>query len=418
MPIVSGNMYPELKLQMLDSSEFNVLILGELTADHLFFLSKLDVLHNYIGDRIGDGTKINVHALKSDKRNMYEALESVSVHQLEAINAKSIAELIQSTDADVILDTEQLISDKDVIDNDEKYLVVRDLDATEVECETFLVGRNIAWIFKDPMWNTTLFTRYYMRAGLCRDTFYFMGEAADKNGYTQDQVERVRFLTNKIGQIDYCKDIINSYLQKKRRAYRHGNTDQDFNFELNYHLSNYYFLISGGLDIIARVLNDVFSLGITHFGGLGLEKDDLTKALEKDHPDIAKLYGVKKVKEWIEWLKERRNYVAHEGGVHHTQLVEEKAVKMTPEELERKIDEQTDWPLMKTMLTPEQYQAQRDMVANIVRMDDYDEVAADVMLVKTRGNTKVFMPLRNIDHDYKHFQDITRETIEKLRAQP
>lgn len=417
MPIVSGSMYPELKLQMLDSPEFNVLILGELTHDYLFFLSKLDVLHNYIEDRIGDDTKINLYALKSDKRNMLEIHEGVTVHKLESINAESIAELIRSTDADVVLDTEQLISDKDAIDNDVNYLVARDLEAAEAECETFLVGRNIAWIFKDPMWNTTLFTRYYMREGLCRDTFYFMAEAAEKNGYTQDQVERVRFLTNRIGQIDYCKDVINSYLQKKRRAYRHGNTEQDFNFELNYHLSNYYFLISGGLDIIARILNDVFSLGIKHFGGLGLEKNDLTKALEKDHPEIAKLYGVKKVKEWIEWLKERRNYVAHEGGVHHTQLVEEKAVKMTPEELERKIDEQTDWVLMKAMLTPELYQAQRDMVANIVRMDDYDEVAADVMLVKTGGNTKVFMPLRNINHDYDHFQEITRKTLDNLKAE-
>jgi len=416
MPIVSGNMYPELKLQMLDSPEFNVLILGELTADHLFFLSKLDVLHNYIEDRIGDGTKIKVHALKSDKQNMFEAHEGVHVHQLESISTDSFAELIRSKDVDVVLDVKQLISEKEAIDSDQSYLVVRDLEAAEAECETFLIGRNIAWIFKDPMWNTTLSTRYYMRAGLCRDTFYFMGEAADKKGYTQDQVERVRFLTNKIGQVDYCKDVINSYLQKKRRAYRHGNTDQDFNFELNYHLSNYYFLISGGLDIIARILNDVFSLGITHFGGLGLEKDDLTRALEKDHPDIAKLYGVKKVEEWIEWLKERRNYVAHEGGVHHTQLVEEKAVKMTPEELGRKIDEQTDWAFMKTMLTPEQYQGQRDMVANIVRMDDYDEVAADVMVVKTRGKTKVFMPLRNIEYDYNRFRDIARETLERLQA--
>jgi len=415
MPIVAGNMYAELREQMLDPTEFNVLILSELTPDHLFFLSKIDVLHSYIQDRIGDATKIHVHALKAEKPNMFEAHAGVNIHQLESVTLETVVELMRTADIDVVLDTNQLISDKEAIDRDTNFIVVRELETMEAECETFLVGRNIPWTFKDAIWNMNWFARYYMRPGLCRDGFSFMGEAA-KKGYTADQVDRVRFLTNRVGQIDYCKDVINSYLQKKRRAHRHGNDDQDYNFELNYHLSNYYFLISGGLDIIARTLNDVFSLGITGFGGLGLEKDDFTKALAKDHPEIAKLYGVKKVKEWIEWLEERRNYVAHEGGVHHTQLVEEKPVKMTPEELERKIDEQTDWALLKTIVTPEQYQAQRDMVANIVRMDDYVEVAADVMIVKTRGNTKVFMPLRNIEHDYSHFQDITRKTLEKLRA--
>jgi hypothetical protein len=413
-PIVGGNMYPELHKQILDPRVFHALILSELTAEHLFFLSKIEVLHNYIQEKIGDQTRIQIHALKAPKPNKFEAHQGVELHELKSMTPESIAELVHAADIDAILDVKQLITDKKDNEFEQIVSITTGLDALEAECETFLVGRNIPWTFMDAMWNMTWFARYYARPGLCRDCYNFMLRAGDEHQYTSEQVERVRYLTNRIGQIDYCRDVLNSYLQRKRRAKRNGSDRQDYSFELNYHLSNYFFLISGGLDIIARILNDVFSLGIIGFGGLGLEKEDLTEALAIKQPDIAKLYKVKKVKEWIEWLKERRNYIAHEAGVQHTPILKEKELKMTAEEVERKIDLQTDWALLKSMLPQVLYQAQRQMVENIVRMDDFDEVAADAMIVKGRMTDKMFFPLKDIDFDYSHFQDLTKSTLEQL----
>lgn len=413
-PFINGTIYPELPMQMLDPTELNVLILSPLNADYLMFMSQIKVLHNYVQDRIGNGTHIQIHALKDSKPNMFEHL-SVKLHQLDDVKLASINELVQRLDIDLVLDTQSYFSDKDAVDNDSSFKVVRDLDGLTAECEAFLVGRNTPWLFSNATWNMTWLVRYYMRPGLCADAFSFMGEAKQKHGYNDEQVERLRYLTNRIGQIDYCRDMLNAFLQKKRRAFRHGIENQDYNFELNYHLSNYYFLISGGLDILARTLNDVLKLGITGYMGLGLEKKDFIKVLSKSRPDLAKLYTAKKVKEWIEWMKERRNYIAHEAGMYHTPLVQEKEVKMTPEELERKIDEQVGW--MKGDLPADVYQAHRDMVANLVKMEDYEEVLSDVMIVQTNGkNKKLFSPLRNIDYDYDHFQDLTHKTIIKLQT--
>jgi hypothetical protein len=414
-PIVSGNMYPELHKQLLDPTEFNVLILGTLNADFLMFLSQIEVLHNYIADKFGDGTHINIHAIKDDKKNMFELHEAVKVHPLDSLTPEAAFELMNQLDIDVVLDATPRISDKEAAKSDDSYKVVRDLEGLIAECETFLVGRNIPWAFRDAMWNMTWFARYYTQPGLCQDTFSFMSETKSKHGYNDDQVERLRYLVNRIGQVEYCNDVLNSFIQKKRRAHRHKMKNQDYSFELNYHLSNYYFLISGGLDITARLLNDVFNLGITNHMGLGLEKDDFIAKLTGASPSLAKLYNTKKFKEWVSWLKERRNFIAHEAGMHHTPIVKEKKKKMTPAELEQKIDEQTDWGLLKTILTPELYQAQRDMVANIVSLDDYEQVMGDVMVVKTKGNTKLFLPLRAIDHDNQLFHDIISKTIAILQ---
>lgn len=415
-PIVNGNMFPELHEQMLDPTEFNVLILNSLNNEHLKFLSQLEVLHNYIKSKIDDGTVIQIHAIKDSKKNMFEEQVRVTVHKLDNVKLATALGLIKQLDIDVVLDNAPHFSDKEVIDNDTSFKVVRDLDSLISECETFLVGRNIPWILNDAMWNTTWFARYYSRPGLCRNVFNFMGEAKAEYKYTDEQVERVRYLTNRIGQIDYSRDVLNSYLQKKRRVFRHDIKHQDYSFELNYHLSNYYFLISGGLDILARILNDVYGLKIKRYAGLGLEKEDFNKALQSKRPDIAKLYGTKKVKSWIEWIKERRNYIAHEAGMHHSPLVKEKAKKMTKQELEQKIDEQTDWDFLKLIYPPEQYQARRDMVANVVKLEDYEEELSDVMIVKTSGNTKLFLPLRNIDYDYQQFQDVIRKTVTSLQS--
>jgi hypothetical protein len=414
-PIVNGNMYGELHSQMPDPTEFNVLILGRLGAEHLLFLSKIDVLHNYLHDRKDGRTRIRVHAIGGDRPNMVESHDGVTLHSIEVTPIESLQALAKAADIDAVLNAGAVISKEDAKKLTDITTVVSTLDDLEVECETFLVGRSVPWIFKDAMWNTTWFVRYYQRPGLCREAYNFMVRSSSENGYSNNQVERVRSLTNKIGQIDFCKDILNSYLQRKRRILRHEHRHQAYSFELNYHLSNYYFLISGGLDMTARLMNDVYDLGVKRFH-LGLEKEEFTEVLAKDHAEIAAIYTDGDTNSWIKWLKERRNFVAHEAGVQHTPLVTEKKVKMTPEELEQKIDRQTDWPLLKSALPPELYHAQREIVANLVRLEDYDEVASDVMIVRGKAD-KVFFPLLDIDIDYGHFRDIIRKTLTALAAE-
>lgn len=345
-----------------------------------------------------------------------ELHDDIDVYEVDISDSEAILKLAEQLDIDVIYDTKQVFSKKQTFLHDDKYKIVSKFDDLIAQCETFLVGRQIPWLFSSPTWHMTLFMRYYSRPGSCVDTYNLMVVAKTKYGYTGQQIERLRYLTNRIAQIEYSKDILSVLLQKKRRASRH-NIQQDYSFEINHGLSNYYFLITGGLDIMARIINDVFNLGITSFNAIALEKNDFQEVIQVKKPALARTLKVKKNMDWMKWIKERRNYVAHEAGINHTPLLKEKKKQMTPQELENKVDREMDWSFAKAMLPPQYYQNLRDIVKDQVRLDnDYEEISRDVMVVRSKGTTKLFHPLRDIDYDYKRFIEILSKVEIRLKT--
>lgn len=413
-PYINGTIYPELHTQLRDSVVLNVLLLGEATMDTLNLQSKVDVPHNYIEDKIQDGTKIIVHSVKSANKNMYESIEFLEVEELNISSIDLIKKAITELNIDIILDLDKFIKEKPKLELDKITKVINTYQELEEQIETFLVGRNIAWLFSMQMWNTTIHLRYLSRPGLAADAFALITKIQNSSNYTDKQVAKARYLANKMTQIDYAKDLLNSFIMKKRRIIRNGIEHQDYSFELNYHLSNYYFLISGVLDLLARFLNELYSLGITSHHSLALEKDKFIEIISEKQRKLSEEIYANDFSKWIEWMKLRRNFIAHDAGMSHTSLLQEKKIKMTPEELEAKIDAQANWPSFKELLTPELYQAQRDMVANIVSLDDYDEVMADVMVVETNEGQKMFQPLMNIDYDYEKLTELLANLLKAV----
>jgi len=414
MPIVNGMMYAEAREQLRSFNELNILVLGQNTTEFVTFLVHLDTMHVYINQTLSTNVKVTVHCTEAFNSGVAQTY-GVAMHTLSTVSDTSVKELVQTANIDIVYDQDDMLSKRYVQDNFYTFQTVKSLPELIASCEDFLVGNDIAWLFSSITWNLPLFMRYFDRPGLCRDYFTFMGECTGTLGYTSDQQEKVRYIANRLGQIEYSKDIIQSYIKRMRKAERNGYTDQDFNLELNYHLGNYYFLIAGVLDSMARLLNDVLRLGLNRHQ-LALEKEDFINANRRKRTGFVRILTKQDFTNWQSFLKERRHFIAHEGDMRQSPLVEQNDTLLTDDEVERLVDAQSDWAFMATFTTPEHIQALRTHAAQMVRLQhDYKTVAKNVMIVPNANGTKIYQPLRSIEYDYDKLSDVMSKLLSRLR---
>ncbi len=415
MPIVGGQMYAEAREQLRNFNELNVLILGSSTREIVAFLEQLSTMHVYINQTLGTNVGIKVHCTGAFDSRIAQHF-GLTVRSLSDINETSTKELVQAADIDVIFDQDNVLSKRYAQDNFYAFQTVNRLTELVASCEDFLVGNDIAWLFSNITWNLPLFMRYFDRPGLCRDYFMFMGECTGTHGYTSDQQDKVRYIANRLGQIEYSKDIIQSYIKRMRKAKRNGYSEQDFGLELNYHLGNYYFLIAGVLDSMARLLNNVLKLELNRHQ-LALEKEDFINANRRKRTGLVRILTKREFTDWQSFLKERRHFIAHEGDMRQSPLVEQNDVLLTNDEVERLVDAQSDWTYMATFTTREVIQALRAQSAQMVRIQhDYKTVAEYAMIVPNANGTKIFQPLRSIEYDYDQLADVMTKFLARLKG--
>ncbi len=202
-----------------------------------------------------------------------------------------------------------------------------------------------------------------------------------------------------------------------RKTERNGYSDQDYNLELNYHLSNYYFLIAGVLDSMARFLNDLYKLKLPR-RHLALEKVDFVNAHRRKRTGYVRILTRKDFTEWVGFLKERRNFIAHDGDMRQSPLVVQKDNLLTDDEVEQLVNQQSDWVFMATLLPQATVDALRNQAAQMVRIqNDYRTVAKNVMFVPDdNGGHKLYQPLPSIDYDYNKLNAVLTRILEKLKA--
>jgi hypothetical protein len=202
-----------------------------------------------------------------------------------------------------------------------------------------------------------------------------------------------------------------------RKAERNGLPDTG-NLELNYHLSNYYFLMAGVMDSMARLINNVYKLGFTHPRDLGLEKPQFIEANRSRRTGFVRILTNKAFVGWLSFLKERRNFIAHDGDMRQSPLVEPNATPLADEEVERLVDQKMDWNYARSILPPESVQAMRDQAAQMIRIErDYRVIAKNVMIVPDvrTGGTKLYQPLRSIEYDYDKLCDVMVKLLDRLK---
>ena len=232
---------------------------------------------------------------------------------------------------------------------------------------------------------------------------------------------RARYLWTKTNLLSYSRDLLTYVLQLRRKTCRRGyNEHQNFSIEINYHLTNFYFLMASAFDIISRFLNEYYSLGINDFNKLALEKKTMLGRLKKSVPDLYIFLSETENNKWISWLKRRRNYITHDGVVGHAPLVKEKQVKLTDKEISDIVDTQADWERIADILPQAVlYDQYRQLVEEMVRLkNDYEVIAEDIMVVESKDGSEIFSPLISIHYDYDKFSQIVDNIMDIILRNP
>ncbi len=415
MPIVNGTMYAEAQ-GLVHFEELNVLIPGALSSDLTTFAVQIDTLHAYITDTLGSNVRIKLHCTNAVAENRAQALR-ITRHDIGGPTESNLQAMTKELDIDVILDQANQFSKEYAQKNFYQFQIVRTLPDLANSCEEFLVGHSIVWLFSNASWNTPMFMRYFGRPGVCRDYFTFMGECTSAKGYSSEQQEKVRYIANRFGQVEYSKDIIQYHIKRMRKAERNVHPDVG-NFELNYHLSNYYFLMAGIMDSMARLINSTYRLGFTHPRDLGLEKLQFIDANRRKRTGFVRILTNKAFADWLSFLKERRNFIAHDGDMRQSPLVEQNDTLLTDEEVEQLVNQKMDWAYAASVMPPEAIQAWREQTAQMIRIErDYRVIAKNVMIVpdSRTGGMKIYQPLVSIEYDYNKLRDVMAKLLARLK---
>lgn len=414
MPIVNGTMYPEAREQLRENNELKVLILGNDTQEISVFTVQLNTLHVYINS-LGSNVRISLYATPDFDSETARRTGITILSQ--AASEADLVEIVRANDIDVVYDQESSLRKRFTQDNFYIFQTTKTISELTMSCEDFLVGNEIPWLFSNITWNLPLLMRYFDRPSLCKEYFAFMGECTSTKRYTANQQDKLRYIANRLSHIEYSKDIIQSYIKRMRKTERNGYSDQDYNLELNYHLSNYYFLIAGVLDSMARFLNDLYKLKLPR-RHLALEKVDFVNAHRRKRTGYVRILTRKDFTEWVGFLKERRNFIAHDGDMRQSPLVVQKDNLLTDDEVEQLVNQQSDWVFMATLLPQATVDALRNQAAQMVRIqNDYRTVAKNVMFVPDdNGGHKLYQPLPSIDYDYNKLNAVLTRILEKLKA--
>lgn len=391
MPIVEGRMYPELHPKLFRHHTLTIGVIG-LESDYIDLRRDLRVLESYAAN-----------TLESDIHVKLKFISSID----------EVEKDVKDSDIDLLLDSKSEISKDQSHILSRTALVVLNQNDLKNQIEAFLVGNGVFWLFEEPVWNSPPLLRCIRKSGVSKnihDAFINYQNSRDPDPKI---VGRFRMLVNKTNSAMLCRDYLDFVLQSRRKSRRREfNEQQTYHDEINYHLTNYYFLLASSFDIIARLLNEKYSLGLTKYSELAVEKKVFIKEL-KGKSDSHAIFSEKDNNAWISWLKRRRNFVAHDGAISHTELVSDNPDKLSDDELERVVDEQADWNFIRSVFGENLYHEHRQLVMNIIKhKNSYKVEKEDIMVVDSNGKEELFFPLLSIGYDFEKFSTIMNEFID------
>lgn len=398
MAIVDGVMYSELRERLYGHDSLTILIARDKELYNAL-IKDLRVLRAYLED-----ISINLQ---------------IKVSFADSIDKNTLGENLRKGDVDVALIDEGVFNDKDKISLIRYTQIVHTKEELVEEIGAFLVGNEIYWNFDSPVWHGTSLSRYTLGQGITIKAQEFF-DYIQSEKLSEKLTARARYLWAKTNLLSYSRDLLTYVLQLRRKTCRRGyNEYQNFSIEINYHLTNFYFLMASAFDIVSRFLNEYYSLGINDFKKLALEKKTMLDRLKESVPDLYIFVSETENNKWISWLKRRRNYIAHDGGVGHAPLVKEAQVKLTDKEVSDIVDAQTDWEYLAVIMPQTIYDQYRRSTEEMVRLkNDYEVVAEDIMVVESKDGSEIFSPLISIHYDYDKFSQIVNNIMGIILRNP
>lgn len=395
MPTVNGKIYPVLHERFYDYSHLKILIVNN-EDDYIVLKENISVLEAYLTD--------------IDSKIKIEVASTGKIHG-------DRAEFLKQEDIDVLMISEGVIDADEVNKVIVRHTqVVHSLDDILIEIEAFLVGNGIFWTFSQPVWHGVSLSKYI----LCGGVNHIAQEFHDfirQQDLPSKLVDRSRHLWTKVMLVSYSRDLLTHVLQSRRKSRRMGfGESQNFSTEINYHLTNLYFLMASTFDILARICNDYYSLGIKKHHELALEKKVMLESLKVRASDLYDYLIDKGNRRWILWLKQARNYVAHDGSVSHLPIVKEKAKKLTDNAANKMVDSMADWNLLLKLLPSDLYSTYRSSYVSFVRTKhDFETIAEDAMIIDDLKGTKISFPLLSIHYDYEKFSNMINELLDIIK---
>lgn len=333
----------------------------------------------------------------------------------------AILQYAREQNVDIIHDPHGGFNKRERLAEYDSFLFTSDSRELDIQIEAYLAGHEVVWLTNHSIVNARWIQKYNLRGGLTHDAFQFLSTAQYK-GYSSSQVQFVRSLLNKIMHIEYSRDLLYHYLILKRRATRLGDGGY-YNFELMHHMTNYTFSICSAMDVLSRLLNDMYALGYK-FQSYGIEKQDFIDKLATRRKTLADILALKKYNKWGRLIKIRRNEFTHSSHVYLTPLVMEKdeADKLSDEELEALVDQR----LERDGLEPidgadEVMEAIRATLRQELDLEhNYKKIANDIMTLEMKDEATgdmrqhIVRPLLMIDNDFDKISEIMGRAFTNL----
>ncbi len=432
MPIVSGYHIPEIVNPRARPIVFNVLLL-DLTFNQISTVSiYVDMLHNYL-DTLGlSKNRIRLHVATDNETSIHGLTlmnDELKAHVIDIESKEEILELASLIDADIILDEKDRFTKNEIFKKSDSLVIVQYFNPQFNDLlNAICAGWDVPWNFREPIWNASWISKYLERGTLAKRVFDFMDTSRKKN-YTDEQRHIVRNLSNKISQVNHCKQLLDYNLILRRYAKRHNVKAEDILFEISYELNNYYILISGCLDVMARLMNDVYGLGFQPYESYTLDKKEFLRRLTDKRKGLASVISLNKYLDWMDWMKKRRNMLAHESYLYLTPLIKRKDVQLSEAEIEQTVNAAFPYDdYVRAGIDSSYIDGLKEMQRFQIDLEqNHETVIEDIMTMMKKDRKTgvekevIFLPLRAIEDDYKTMSELINgimKNLEGSRPQP
>jgi len=384
------------------------------------------MLHDYL-DRLGlTNNRIRMHAAVTTRTAFLNALAQTNnlflVHEIDIESKDAILQLAEAQDIDIILDEVERFTKREIHQHRENVAIVHWYNQQFTNLlNAICTGWGVVWNFREPVFNGSWVTKYLEPNNLARNLFDFMG-TGQSQGYTSEQVNFIRSMSNKVSQLNHSKQLLEFTLILHRHANRHELNTTDLLFEHSYNLNNYYILMSSTLDVFSRLINSVYTLGFGQFVPYTLDKPSFLNALDLKRKGLSSIIRLKKYLDWIDWLRQRRNIFAHQSHVGMSEVIQRKRVQLTEQELNQKVESSMDWDYMASVgIGTDAITEMKNMNRFQIDLEEnYEKVVKDIMTLEIKerisGNVKqvIYFPLRAIDDDYEIFSTLINRLVKNL----
>ena len=237
-----------------------------------------------------------------------------------------------------------------------------------------------------------------------------------------EMMEKIRYISVKVIQLSYAKDLLKACQTKQRRVERRGISNYDYAFEIRYHLSHYAFLQISILDLVAKMLNTAYGLGFPdNSQKLNIQSKDFIQMLQAANPTLVSFYRSPNIADWLSLQSDLRNYIAHHAPPGFDTFVEEKEEKISPAELEQKVQDRfiEMFGKLPESLINQQWvpQIKQSLRGDIEREENYRVILkGGFYLPRKQGGKVLFKPLGRLNSDYRQLEQILDKTLQDLRG--